>query len=44
MDRWVRHFTLGWSHNVELLTLDSGDERSFYEIEAASGQWRDETA
>lgn len=33
------HFPLGWSHYVELLTLDSTDERHFYEIEAAANQW-----
>ena len=32
-------FTLGWSHYVELLTIDDAAERSFYEIEAAAGQW-----
>ena len=32
-------FPLGWSHYVELLTLDNADERRFYEIEAASNQW-----
>jgi len=32
-------FTLGWSHYVELLTLNDPAERSFYEIEAASGGW-----
>ena len=32
-------FTLGWSHYVELLTLDDTAERSFYEIEATSNQW-----
>ena len=31
--------TLGWSHYVALLTIDSPDERSFYEIEAAANQW-----
>jgi predicted nuclease of restriction endonuclease-like (RecB) superfamily len=30
---------LGWSHCVELLTLEDPSERSFYEIEAASNQW-----
>jgi len=35
----LNSFTLGWSHYVELLTLDDPAERSFYEIEAASGQW-----
>jgi predicted nuclease of restriction endonuclease-like (RecB) superfamily len=30
---------LGWSHYVELLTIDSPDERRFYEIEAAANQW-----
>lgn len=34
-----RHFTLGWSHYVELLTLDDPAERRFYEIEAAANQW-----
>ncbi len=33
------HFTLGWSHYVELLTLDDADERRFYEIEAAANRW-----
>lgn len=33
------HFPLGWSHYVELLTIDSPDERRFYEIEAAANQW-----
>ena len=32
-------FPLGWSHYVELLTIDSPDERRFYEIEAAANQW-----
>lgn len=35
----VNAFPLGWSHYVELLTLDSPEERSFYEIEAAANQW-----
>jgi predicted nuclease of restriction endonuclease-like (RecB) superfamily len=35
----TRRFTLGWSHYVELLTLDDPDERRFYEIEATSCQW-----
>ena len=30
---------MGWSHYVELLTLEDPSERSFYEIEAASNQW-----
>jgi predicted nuclease of restriction endonuclease-like (RecB) superfamily len=34
-----RRFTLGWSHYVELLTLDDTAERRFYEIEAAANQW-----
>ncbi len=29
----------GWSHYVELLTLDDPAERRFYEIEAAANQW-----
>jgi predicted nuclease of restriction endonuclease-like (RecB) superfamily len=35
----IRRFPLGWSHYVELLTIDSPDERRFYEIEAATNQW-----
>jgi predicted nuclease of restriction endonuclease-like (RecB) superfamily len=34
-----RRFTLGWSHYVELLTIDGAEERRFYEIEAAANQW-----
>jgi predicted nuclease of restriction endonuclease-like (RecB) superfamily len=34
-----KSFTLGWSHYVTLLTLDSPDERRFYEVEAAANQW-----
>ncbi len=36
---FVSFFTLGWSHYVELLTIDDADERRFYEIEAAANQW-----
>lgn len=32
-------FTLSWSHYVLLLTIKNTDERSFYEIEAARGNW-----
>ena len=32
-------FQLGWSHYVELLTLDDHDERRFYEIEARANSW-----
>ena len=35
----ARHFTLGWSHYVTLLSIDDADARSFYEIEAADGGW-----
>ena len=35
----MSHFTLGWSHYVELLTIDGAEERRFYEIEAAANQW-----
>lgn len=35
----IRHFSLGWSHYVELLTLDDSGERRFYELEAAANQW-----
>jgi predicted nuclease of restriction endonuclease-like (RecB) superfamily len=31
--------TLGWSHYVELLTIERDDERRFYEIEASANQW-----
>ncbi len=33
------HFTLGWSHYVQLLTLENEIERSFYEIEAKANSW-----
>ena len=39
LSTWASRFTLGWSHYVELLTLDDPAERRFYEIEAASGGW-----
>lgn len=32
-------FTLSWSHYVMLLSIKDPDERSFYEIEAASENW-----
>jgi hypothetical protein len=32
-------FTLSWTHYVLLLTVKDPDERSFYEIEAASEGW-----
>jgi predicted nuclease of restriction endonuclease-like (RecB) superfamily len=35
----TRRFTIGWSHYVALLGLDSVDERRFYEIETAANQW-----
>jgi predicted nuclease of restriction endonuclease-like (RecB) superfamily len=35
----LSRFPVGWSHYVELLTIDSPDERRFYEIEAAANQW-----
>ena len=36
---FIGRFSLGWSHYVSLLTIDSPDERRFYEIEAAQNQW-----
>ena len=36
---WFGTLTLGWSHYVELLTIEREDERRFYEIEAAANQW-----
>lgn len=35
----IRRFPLGWSHYVSLLTIDTPEERRFYEIEAAANQW-----
>ena len=35
----VNPFTLSWSHYVLLLTIKNPEERSFYEIEAASEHW-----
>jgi predicted nuclease of restriction endonuclease-like (RecB) superfamily len=35
----VRTFTLSWTHYVCLLSIRNPDERSFYEIEAASQDW-----
>ena len=35
----MQHFTLGWSHYIELLALDDSAERRFYEIEATANQW-----
>ena len=32
-------FPLGWSHYIELMTLDDLGERRFYEIEASQAQW-----
>ena len=32
-------FTLSWSHYVFLISVENPDERSFYEIEAATGGW-----
>lgn len=35
----INAFPLGWSHYIELMTLDDADERRFYEIEATQNQW-----
>lgn len=35
----LRKFTLSWSHYLLLLRIENPQERSFYEIEAAQGQW-----
>lgn len=32
-------FTLPWSHYLQLMRIEDDDERSFYEIEATSGNW-----
>jgi predicted nuclease of restriction endonuclease-like (RecB) superfamily len=34
-----QHFSLGWSHYVQLLTLENEAERRFYEIEAKANAW-----
>lgn len=34
-----RKFTLSWSHYLILMRVDDPDERSFYEIESADGNW-----
>lgn len=43
MDRFINtlflHFNLGWSHYVALLTLNSIEERKFYEIESIENSW-----
>jgi predicted nuclease of restriction endonuclease-like (RecB) superfamily len=32
-------FALSWTHYVQLLKIEDSNERSFYEIEAAKGNW-----
>ena len=32
-------FVLSWTHYVQLLRIENNDERNFYEIEAAQGNW-----
>ncbi|MGN6492673.1 MAG: PDDEXK nuclease domain-containing protein [Agriterribacter sp.] len=32
-------FPLSWTHYVQLLKISNGDERNFYEIEAAQNNW-----
>jgi len=39
MANYLQILKLGWSHYVELLTIDNPDERHFYEIEAVQNQW-----
>jgi len=39
IEQLFQNFSLGWSHYVELLTIDSEDERRFYELEATCNQW-----
>ncbi len=36
---FIEHFPLSWTHYVTLLTLDSKEERQFYEIEANANGW-----
>ncbi|MEI6423073.1 MAG: DUF1016 N-terminal domain-containing protein, partial [Lentisphaerota bacterium] len=39
VEQLLNRFSLGWSHYVELLSIDKPDERRFYEIEATSNNW-----
>ncbi|MDQ2719954.1 MAG: PDDEXK nuclease domain-containing protein [Bacteroidota bacterium] len=32
-------FVLSWTHYIQLLKIENNDERNFYEIEAAHGNW-----
>ena len=32
-------FVLSWTHYIQLLRIENSDERNFYEIEAARGNW-----
>jgi DUF1016 N-terminal domain len=36
IEKLLTRFTLGWSHHVTLLSVDSPEERRFYEIEATA--------
>lgn len=38
-DSELRPFCLSWSHYIFLLGIKNPDERSFYEVEAADGNW-----
>ncbi len=39
MPELAARFTLGWSHYVALVAIDSAEARRFYEIEAAENNW-----
>lgn len=39
IEKLLACFTLGWSHYVTLLTIDSPEVRRFYEIEATANHW-----
>lgn len=39
MANYLQVLKLGWSHYVELLTIDNPEERRFYEIEALQNGW-----
>lgn len=39
IEKLLTRFTLGWSHYVTLLTIDSPAARRFYEIEATANNW-----
>ncbi len=39
LENFSKHFTLSWSHYIQLLKLKDEKERRFYEIEAHKNNW-----